>query len=123
MSISISIDPIIISIDFARRSEGNLIRLTGFLPGRAFCRRGQCLIRRAEIFVALLLNRGTFFLTFAGANGTRFVFSITCISGKHFDGFFLEYILLFVFGFQLLFRFLSTKDPVRVVPVVRVVLA
>jgi hypothetical protein len=71
-------------MNLSRQPEGNLILITGHLPGARLCRRGQCLIRRAEIFIALLLDRGTFFLTFAGANGTRFVFSITVIQGKDF---------------------------------------
>lgn len=68
-----------------RRAEGNLISLTGFLFGARRCRRGECLANRARIFRDLLLGRGTFFLTLVGANGTRYVFSITCISGKNND--------------------------------------
>ena len=69
-------------MNLSRQPEGNLISVDGNLPGARFCRAGKCLTRRAEIFIGLLLGRGTFFLTFAGANGTRFVFSITIISGK-----------------------------------------
>ena len=66
-----------------------MITLTGLLiPGRGLCRRGRCLIRQAEAFIDALIGR-TFFLTLAGANGTRFVFSITCISGKDVDRLFL----------------------------------
>jgi len=62
--------------------EGNLISVDGNLPGTRFCRRGRCLTRRAEIFIALLLGRGPFFLTFTGANGTQYVFLITVISAS-----------------------------------------
>jgi hypothetical protein len=58
--------------------------VSGFLEGTRNCLRGACLTRRVNRFFSLLLGRGTFYLTFAGANGTQYVFSVTIISGKDF---------------------------------------
>ncbi|CAF0920452.1 unnamed protein product [Adineta ricciae] len=64
-------------------SEGNVITYICSLKGGGNCRRGSCLGERAQILLASLLQRGIFYLTFTGSNGTRFLFSISAISSNY----------------------------------------